>query len=95
LYRQADGARAGAGGRADAGGGLPSALRTVHEALVREYPHEWLLRWNILESLRKAGAPDDVTRPLWQELEHLEEVFQNREPIASGLRHLSDDIRSG
>ncbi|MEP6653106.1 MAG: aromatic amino acid hydroxylase [Myxococcales bacterium] len=87
LYRQAQ----AAGARAEAGpAGQTLGLRAVHDVLVGEYPQEWLLRWNILESLRKSGAPSEVTRPLCQELEHLEEVFQNREPIASGLRYLSN-----
>ncbi|MEO5767599.1 MAG: aromatic amino acid hydroxylase [Polyangia bacterium] len=93
LYRQAQTAGAGA-----AAGAVwkSSDLRAVHDVLAGAYPQEWLLRWNILESLYKTGAPSEVTRPLYQELEHLEEVFQNREPIASGLRYLSNQqIRNG
>ncbi len=58
------------------------------DVLVREYPDEWLLRWNLLESLLKAGEKGATTRALRAELEELEVRFDYRQPIASGLEYL-------
>jgi phenylalanine-4-hydroxylase len=86
LYLQAERAR---------GAGQPAMTETfarIHERLEREFPQEWLLRWNLLESLLKGdgavgGAPLALT--LTSELEALEVRLDHREPIASGLRYLS------
>jgi phenylalanine-4-hydroxylase len=61
----------------------------VHAALERDYPHEWLLRWNLLESLLKTRRDGALASALRAELEGLEVRFDHREPIASGLRFLS------
>jgi phenylalanine-4-hydroxylase len=70
----------------------PSAIaRTfaeIHDVLVRDYPREWLLRWNMLESLLRSGPEGSLARRLRLELEDLEIAFDHREPIASGLRYL-------
>ena len=60
----------------------------VHDALVRAAPHEWLLRWNLLESLLRVGVDLPLTRQLRGELERLEVEFAHRQPITSGLRYL-------
>jgi phenylalanine-4-hydroxylase len=60
--------------------------------LERDYPDEWLLRWNLLESLLKAGHDGALARALRTELECLELRFGGRQPIASGLRYLSDRV---
>jgi hypothetical protein len=81
----------------DGGADLFSRLAAVHQVLARDYPDEWLLRWNLLESLRRRNGPDadqhgagaTMQRRLRQELGTLEQTFQGREPIASGLRVLS------
>ncbi len=61
--------------------------RVVAE-LDRDYPDEWLLRWNLLESLLKAKADGPAARDLRSALERLEVRFDHRLPIASGLRYL-------
>jgi hypothetical protein len=57
--------------------------------LVRNYPTEWLLRWNLLESLMKLGVRGELAVTLERELELLERHYQGREPIASGLTYLT------
>jgi hypothetical protein len=72
--------------------GQPEAVArefaAVHAELARAYPNEWLVRWNMLESLRKAPNHDALKRALWDELERLEVALGYRQPIASGLRYL-------
>jgi phenylalanine-4-hydroxylase len=60
--------------------------------LDREYRDEWLLRWNMLESLLKTGDRGELSSALRAELERLEEAFEHRQPIASGLRYLSSRV---
>jgi phenylalanine-4-hydroxylase len=64
------------------------AFPRIHEALERSHPEEWLLRWNMLESLLKVGDAGPLARALRGELERLEVRLDHREPIASGLRYL-------
>jgi len=70
----------------------PAAVSTtfpaIHAALERDHPGEWLLRWNLLESLIKAGADGELARTLRTELEALEIGYERRQPIASGLCYL-------
>lgn len=77
--------------------GPPGRRRAVfsrtHAVLTRDYPDEWLMRWNLLESLRRHPAPTDaraqeLEAALVGELERLEVELEHREPIASGLRYL-------
>ncbi len=67
---------------------MVAAFPQIHAALERDFPEEWLLRWNMLESLLRAGVLEPLARTLWTELERLELAFDGREPIASGLRYL-------
>lgn len=60
----------------------------VHQALVESHPTEWLLRWNLLESLNKLGIQGPLTETLERELEALERHFEHKQPIASGLAYL-------
>jgi hypothetical protein len=69
-------------------GAVAATFPAVHAALDREHPSEWLLRWNLLESLLKAGVDRDRAKVLRAELERLEVAYDHREPIASGLRYL-------
>jgi phenylalanine-4-hydroxylase len=84
----------------------PQTMRAVfartHAALVRDFPDEWLLRWNLLESLRRvgpiendedAGSSRALEAVLVAELELLEVKLDHREPIDSGLRYLDQLIR--
>jgi phenylalanine-4-hydroxylase len=71
-------------------GGLGSAeFDRVVASLARDYPEEWLLRWNVLESLLKRGDRGALSQRLFAELESLELKFEGRQPIASGLRYLA------
>jgi phenylalanine-4-hydroxylase len=86
LYQQAR--RAHAQGVA----GVSSSFPEVHARLTREFPEEWLLRWNLLESLLKVGVHSPLVERLQTELERLELHYARREPIASGLRYLSGSV---
>ncbi len=83
IYQQAMHAHR-AGGEAGA-----EEFARVLAALDRDYPEEWLLRWNVLESLLKQGQRGELTHKLFAELEALELRFERRQPIASGLRYLA------
>jgi hypothetical protein len=83
LYEQA--AEAHAHGRAV----MTRQFPRVHAELVRSFPDEWLLRWNLLESLLKVGERGTLSAELRAELERLEVAFDYRQPIASGLRYLA------
>jgi len=89
LYERAEGAY-----RARSPG-IAKEFSRVHAELQRHFPREWLLRWNMLESLRREPATGTVAalaRTLWDELEHLEIALDRREPIASGLRYLEASL---
>lgn len=83
LYESAE--RAHRSGRRAIAAEFPS----IHAALERDHPREWLLRWNLLESLLKTGADGDLIASLRGELERLEISYDRRQPIASGLRYLA------
>ena len=83
LYREALGAL----GR-DSGPEVVRAFTAIHDTLERAFPDEWLLRWNLLESLLDRDAGEDLCVELERELDRLEVRHEHREPIASGLRYL-------
>jgi phenylalanine-4-hydroxylase len=66
-----------------------AAFEQIHRELQQDHPEEWLLRWNLLESLLKLGEGPELSQTLTAELDLLEERFSHREPIASGLRYLA------
>jgi phenylalanine-4-hydroxylase len=68
---------------------LEQEFPRIAARLELDYPDEWLLRWNLLESLLKVGPPGALGNQLRADLERLESKFERREPIASGLRYLS------
>jgi hypothetical protein len=73
----------------DAGGS--SVGRAVEDLVARlddAYPEEWLLRWNLLEGLVKAGTRPDLAAHLEADLERLELHFDALEPIATGLAYI-------
>ena len=61
----------------------------LHRELCLRFEHDWLLRWNLLESLQKLGLNGEVASQLRHELEKLEVHYQYRQPIASGLSYLA------
>ena len=63
-------------------------FEAIHCALNERYPDEWLLRWNLLESLIKLSEQGSLGASLEGELERLEIQFAHREPIATGLAYL-------
>lgn len=86
LYQQAE--QAHARGAA----AMLEEFPRVHAALTRLAPREWLLRWNLLESLLRVKAGAELVAPLKQELERLEVEFDHLQPIASGLHYLANDV---
>jgi phenylalanine-4-hydroxylase len=82
LYLDAGAARhQGARGRA--------TLEAVHTELGASHPHEWLLRWNLLEVLFELGLCDDpLVMKLQRRLRELEDHYGGRHPIALGLDYL-------
>jgi len=83
LYEQALAAL-----RSSLGAEVVPVFERLHRELQEHFEHDWLLRWNLLESLRKLGSDGPLARDLERELERLEDFFEGRQPIASGLRYL-------
>ncbi|HWZ92294.1 MAG TPA: aromatic amino acid hydroxylase [Polyangiaceae bacterium] len=71
------------------GSSVETAFSAIHGELNAHFGDEWLLRWNLLESLCKLGERGPLARTLEAELAALEIRFSHREPIATGLRYLS------
>ena len=64
-------------------------LAAVHTELAVSFPHEWLLRWRLLECLIDLGSGDsDVARELSRRLQELELYYGGKHPIAMGLDYL-------
>ena len=75
--------------RSSLGSEVVPVFERVHQQLARHFEHDWLLRWNLLESLQKLGTNVPLMDELRRELEHLELYFDRRQPIASGLNYLA------
>jgi phenylalanine-4-hydroxylase len=84
LYEEAQSAH-----RSLLGSRVVESFDAILRALRRDHPDEWLLRWNLLESLLKLGERGALSAELKAELAALELRFAHRQPIASGLRYLS------
>ena len=91
LYETAVGAL-----RSSLGSEIVPVFERVHRELCRHFEHDWLLRWNLLESLQKLRLSEDggVAADLRRELEQLEVYYQYRQPIASGLSYLARVARN-
>lgn len=89
LYESALGAL-----RAPSNAEVTAVFERIHGALSQRFEHDWLLRWNLLESLQKLGLEVPLASTLRRELEQLEVYYQYRQPIASGLSYLSRMARS-
>jgi phenylalanine-4-hydroxylase len=83
LYAEARSARQqGARGR--------STLEAVQADLGVSHPHEWLLRWNVLDALIDLGLSNDpLARQLERQLRELEEYHRGQHPILLGLDYLA------
>jgi phenylalanine-4-hydroxylase len=68
---------------------MSQAFPLIHARLGRDFPREWLLRWNLLESLEKRSLDAPRAASLKAELEVLEIALNYEEPIATGLRYLA------
>ena len=91
LYETAIGAL-----RSAFGAEVVPVFERVHVELARHYADDWLLRWNLLESLQKLSLKVELAAELRRELEELEERYQYRQPaIASGLSYLARVARNG
>jgi hypothetical protein len=83
LYEQAL-----SGLRESFGAAVVPRFEAIHRALAERHPDEWLLRWNLLESLIKLNEGASLRSTFEAELEQLEIRFAHREPIATGLSYL-------
>lgn len=87
LYESALGAL-----RSSLGAEVLPIFERVHAELERQFPDDWLLRWNLLESLQKLRLGGALAEKLRRELQRLEVHYQHRQPIASGLRYLASEL---
>ena len=67
---------------------LSAACAAIIKRLDEAYPEDWLLRFNVLESLTKAGEDAALQGKLQHDLERLELRYAGREPIATGLAYV-------
>ena len=81
--------------RSSLGAEVVPVFERVHRDLTQHFPHDWLLRWNLLESLQKLRLDVELADKLRRELELLEVHYQYRQPIASGLAYLVRTLRAG
>jgi hypothetical protein len=58
------------------------------EAELSEHPDEWLLRWNLLESLQKVDREPELQAKLREDLLEIEKSDPDGLPISTGLRYL-------
>jgi hypothetical protein len=75
--------------RSSLGADVVPVFERVHRELSAHFEHDWLLRWNLLESLYKLSLQVPLAEQLRRELEMLEIHYHYRQPIASGLGYLS------
>ena len=66
---------------------LVSGFRSI-EAELADHPDEWLLRWNLLECLRKVDADPELQQKLRDDLIEIEKDDFDQLPITTGLRYL-------
>lgn len=90
LYETALGAL-----RSTLGTDVLPVFERLHRDLERDFPNDWLLRWNLLESLQKLGIQGELAETLRAELTKLEVYYEYRQPIASGLRYLAAALGRG
>lgn len=66
---------------------LVEGFRRIDKELAG-HPDEWLLRWNMLESLRKVDRGEDLQRKLRDDLLEIEKTDWDALPITTGLKYL-------
>lgn len=79
--------------RSSLGSEVVPVFERIHRVLRQHFEHDWLLRWNLLESLQKLHVDAPLAEQLRRELELLEVHYQYQQPIASGLSYLSRAVR--
>jgi len=88
LYARAATVRHGAAPASEAA--FVADLTLVHAELERNFPHEWLLRWNLLECLFQLGLQaTPLAQALCSRLNELEQHYHGRHPITMGLDYLT------
>ncbi|HKY40968.1 MAG TPA: aromatic amino acid hydroxylase [Polyangiaceae bacterium] len=75
--------------RSSVGSEVLPVFERLHCELERDFKDDWLLRWNLLESLQKLGLDGELAAALRSELTKLEVYYEHQQPIASGLRYLA------
>jgi hypothetical protein len=75
--------------RSSLGSEVLPVFERLHRELSRDHQGDWLLRWNLLESLQKLGLRGELADALRAELTKLEVYYEHKQPIASGLRYLA------
>ncbi len=73
----------------EVGAHVVPVFAAIHAELQLHFKDDWLLRWNLLESLLKLRFDGALSKTLKAELEALEIRFEYRQPIATGLRYLA------
>ncbi len=69
--------------------GSRAGLDVVHAQLATSFPHDWLLRWNLLHALIGLGwADSELAAELRHRLRELEDHYAGRHPIALGIEYL-------
>ena len=68
--------------------GLVPGFEEIAERLRADFPDEWLLRWNLLESLRKLDRGSALAEQLKSELLSIERRAPEDAPVSTGLRFL-------
>jgi phenylalanine-4-hydroxylase len=66
---------------------LVDGFRKIDKELA-DHPDEWLLRWNMLESLRKVDRGEDLQSKLRDDLLEIEKADWDSLPITTGLKYL-------
>ncbi|MDX2055708.1 MAG: aromatic amino acid hydroxylase [Polyangiaceae bacterium] len=80
--------------RTELGGIAVGNFANIYQRLERDFPNEWLLRWNLLECLSKLQFEGKLKEDLLADLADLEVRFQHQQPVASGLRYLAREVGS-
>jgi phenylalanine-4-hydroxylase len=66
-----------------------SLFSTIERLLARDHPREWLLRFVMLEDLKRRRLASPLVDELQNQLERLEIEYAYEQPIASGLEYLA------